>query len=198
MKNHFKKPVSLPFLLLFVFIMQSLCSRDLQQDLSHFESQLLQKPDDPDVNYNMAQVYFLMGKTDEAIRFLERTIFLDPNDSQSMLRLASIYRKIGKLAEARKILLSAISLSSENVDIWYELGVVYSDLADYSSGIAAFQKALHLSRSEDQKYQIIYYTGLLHLSNRDWTNFKDCRRRLRGSEKFYPELERLGKLWKNQ
>lgn len=174
-----------------------LSAQDLQQNLAQHERRLQQNPQDPDANYNMAQAYFLMGKTDEAIRFLERTIYLAPKDSQAMLRLATIYRKIGKLGEARDLLLTAGSLDEKNVEIWYELGVVYSDLADYQAGIAAFQKALHLSNLEEQKFQIIYYTGILHLSNRDEENFKDCLRRLKASEKFYAELEKLGKLWLN-
>jgi tetratricopeptide (TPR) repeat protein len=170
---------------------------DLKQDLEYYQEQLRQNPKDPNVNYNMGQVYFFMGKTDEAIRYLERAIYLNDKDNEAMLKLASIYRKIGHLSEALRLLKNAARIDDSNSEIWYETGVVYSDLADYQAGIEAFQKALHLSRSEEQKFLIIYYTGLLHLSNRDWENYSDCLRRLRPAPSYYSELEKLGRLWKN-
>ncbi len=183
--------------LLMLFMVNLSFARDLQQDLQYYQEQLRQNPQDPNVNYNMGQVYFFMGKTDEAIRYLERAIHLNDQDSEAMLKLASIYRKIGHLSEALQLLKTAAQIDASNCEIWYETGVVHSDLADYQAGIAAFQKALHLSRSEDQKFLIIYYTGLLHLSNRDWENYADCLRRLKPSPKYYQELEKLGRLWKN-
>jgi len=116
---------------------------------------------------------------------------------EALLKLASLYRKIGRLADARQLLVRASNLQKENADVWYELGVVYSDLADYQNGILAFQNALHFSRNEEQKFLIIYYTGLLYLSDRDYENFNDCLRRLRNSPKYYVELENLGRLWRS-
>lgn len=154
-------------------------------------------PEDADLNYNMAQASFLLGKTDQAIKYLERTLFLASEDVEALLKLASLYRKIGRLADSRQLLIKASNLEKESADVWYELGVVYSDLADYQNGISAFQKALHFSRNEEQKFLIIYYTGLLYLSDRDYENFKDCLRRLRSSQKYYVELEKLGRLWRS-
>ncbi len=168
---------------------------DLQKDLLHFQEQLRLHPESPDINYNMAQVYFLMGKTDLAIKFLERTVFLEPEDSEARHRLAAIYRKIGRLADARDLLMQAVKLRPDSSDLWYELGIVYSDLAEYKSGISSFNRALHLCRNEEQKFRIIYYTGLLHLSNRDLPALRDCLRRLRPEPEYHRELLKLGRLW---
>lgn len=184
------------FLLVPVLVIDIGFAQVSRQDIEVFQKQLLQNPNDPDLNYNMAQAYFLLGNTDQTIRYLERTLSLSPGDAMVMLKLASVYRKIGHLADARTLLLRAVDIAPEEADFWYELGVVYSDLANYEAGIKAFQKALHSSRSEDQKFLIIYYTGLLHLSNRDWGNYQDCLRRLRPEPKYYDELKKLGHFWR--
>lgn len=172
-------------------------NQNLEEDLRYFQSQLEQQPNSPDLNYNMAQVHFLMGNIDESIRFLERTIFLDPSDKEARLKLASIYRKIGKLWDARELLKSAVKTSPKSSDIWYELGITLTDLASYQEALTAFQNALQYCSTDEQKYLIIYYSGILHLSNRDYTRFKECLQRLAKSPKHYVELKKLGRLWKS-
>jgi tetratricopeptide (TPR) repeat protein len=196
MKQTFQLLIFISLCLIFTPALSGQAPRNLEQDLQFFESQLQQYPESPDLNYNMAQVYFLMGNMDQAIRFLERTIYLADDDSEAMLKLASIYRKIGKLADARNLLKRAADISPKNFEIWYELAIAYSDLANSAAALDAFQKALQYSSNQKQTDMVIYYMGLLHLSNRDYERFKYHLDRLKKSGEYYEPLKKLGQLWK--
>lgn len=168
--------------------------QQLQRDLVYFEEQLSENPDDPDLNYNIAQVYFLMGKLDPAIKHLEKTVMLAPGDFEAVLNLASTYRKIGKLADARDVLLRGTQLIATNPHLLYELGVVHSDLANYQSAINAFNKAMQFSTEEGQKQRIIYYIGLAQLTDRNFAGFKATLDQLSKTSEYYQPLKNLGSL----
>ena len=164
----------------------------LQQDLLYFEEQLRSYPNDPDLHYNMAKVYFLLGKTDLAIRYLEKTILLAPTDHEAVLALASTMRKIGHLANARDVLSKSLVQIKSNPDIWYELGVVHSDLANYRPAVEAFANALKFSNDEEQKQIIIYYTGLAQLTDRNFKDFSETLAKLKHDSEYYKALQSLG------
>lgn len=164
----------------------------LQQDLLYFEEQLRSYPNDPDLHYNMAKVYFLLGKTDLAIRYLEKTILLAPTDHEAVLALASTMRKIGHLANARDVLSKSLLQIKGNSDIWYELGVVHSDLANYRPAVEAFANALQFSNDDEQKQIIIYYTGLAQLTDRNFKDFSETLVKLKHDSEYYKALQSLG------
>ena len=166
----------------------------LQQDLLYFEEQLRSYPNDPDLHYNMAKVYFLLGKTDLAIRYLEKTILLAPTDHEAVLALASTMRKIGHLANARDVLSKSLVQIKSNPDIWYELGVVHSDLANYRPAVEAFANALKFSNDEEQKQIIIYYTGLAQLTDRNFKDFSGTLAKLKPGSEYYKALQSLGEM----
>ncbi len=166
----------------------------LQQDLLYFEEQLRSYPNDPDLHYNMAKAYFLLGKTDLAIRYLEKTILLAPKDHEAVLALASTMRKIGHLANARDVLLKSLGQIKDNPDIWYELGVVHSDLANYRPAVEAFANALKFSSDEEQKQIIIYYTGLAQLTDRNFKDFFETLAKLKPGSEYYKALQSLGEM----
>ena len=169
-------------------------SMQLQQDLLYFEEQLRSYPNDPDLHYNMAKVYFLLGKTDLAIRYLEKTILLAPTDHEAVLALASTMRKIGHLANARDVLIKSLQQIKSNPDIWYELGVVHSDLANYRPAVEAFANALKFSNDEEQKQIIIYYTGLAQLTDRNFKDFSSTLAKLKPGSEYYKALQSLGEM----
>jgi tetratricopeptide (TPR) repeat protein len=166
----------------------------LQQDLLYFEEQLRSYPNDPDLHYNMGKVYFLLGKTDLAIRYLEKTILLAPTDHEAVLALASTLRKIGHLANARDVLSKSLVQIKGNPDIWYELGVVHSDLASYRPAVEAFANALKFSNDEEQKQIIIYYTGLAQLTDRNFKDFSETLAKLKHDSEYYKALQSLGEM----
>lgn len=170
-------------------------SQQLQDDLSTFQQQLQLYPDDPDINYNIAQVYYRLNKLDMAAKHLERTLFVDSDDAEAKIKLATIYWKFGKLALARDLLLQAVELRSDDSDAWYGLGIVWADLADRQQAIAAFDKAWQYCSDAEQKSLIIYYSGLVFLAARDLTGFKKTLDRLPATSKYYEQLQKLGQFW---
>ena len=178
-------------MILFTAFLSAQTPLQLQQDLLHFEEQLRYYPDDPDLHYNMAQVYFLLKKPDFAIRYLEKTILLAPSDQEAVLTLASTFRKIGHLANARDVMLKGLLQIKDNPDIWYELGVIHSDLANYRPAVEAFNRALEFSTNEEQKQRIIYYTGLAQLTDRNFADFAKTLAKLQPGSEYFNALQNL-------
>lgn len=167
----------------------------LQEDLASFARQLNLEPENPDVNYNMAQVYFRLNNIEMAAKYLERTIHLVPDDIESMQRLAEIYWKMGKLVLSRKVFRRAVVVDKNNAEIWLIYGMVLSDLGDEEGALSAFAKAVSCANDETIEHTAVYYSGLIHLSRRNRTGFHDALARLPQNSEHYAGLLKLGRLW---
>src|SRR5690606_16307413 len=64
------------------------CQREIELEDAHSPRRLL------------GYIYDWMGRDDEAIAQLERSIALDPTDYEARGALAKVYRKVGRLQEA--------------------------------------------------------------------------------------------------
>ncbi len=196
-----KKKKHLPVSILILFFLASGMScfswsgRNLDEDLHHFEDQLRHEPDNPDTNYNIAQVYFLMNKIDLALKFYERAAFLAPDDVEILNRLAEIYWKIGRTGNARDRLKHLLRLTPQDSEAWYGLGMVCADLAENSAALEAFANAVKYGNDAERKKIAIYYMGLINLSSRDYVAFSGCLEQLPQESAHYRNLRDLGRLW---
>ena len=65
----------------------------------------------PEANSNLGNLYNLIGKNDESIKYHKLAISVDPKYFYSYLNIAHLYISIGNFAEARKYLTEAIKLN---------------------------------------------------------------------------------------
>ncbi|MEW5987274.1 MAG: tetratricopeptide repeat protein [Chloroflexota bacterium] len=95
--------------------------------------------------YNgMGNVYFELGRYEEAIATFQQAIALDPLGHPPYRNLGRVYRTLGRNTEAIAAYRQAIVLDPEDTDSFNGLGNVYGDLGRYEEAITAYQKAIAL------------------------------------------------------
>lgn len=79
---------------------------------------------------------------------MEEFLAKNPEDAYVCSKLGALYMDLGKIPQSIQLLSKGVSLSSENHDILYELyyhlGIAYSQLKNYHQAIAHYQAAIKL------------------------------------------------------
>jgi tetratricopeptide (TPR) repeat protein len=112
--------------------------------------------------YQLACELIGIGKTEEALIYLNKSIELNSEYSPSLLNLGGLYINEKKLDKAEKILKKAVELDGSNPDIHNNLGVVYSEKKEYKKAIKKFERAIELNpKSADAFYNLgLVYTRM--------------------------------------
>ena len=82
----------------------------------------------------------------KAINWAKKAIALEPKNPLYLDTLASLYKKQGQLRLAKITLEKAIESNAAPPEVYYHLGIVYSELGDIESAKRSLSKALSLSR----------------------------------------------------
>lgn len=100
-------------------------------------------PNEPVIQFALAEVYFTISDFEQAIRYYERLIQEGIEDVAGTLlsaRLGNAYLMTGKYKESAHYLNEARKLK-DDPEIIYQLGFVYFNQEDYQRAIEAFQQA---------------------------------------------------------
>ena len=84
---------------------------DIKKAEDLYKESLKLNPKIPEANSNLGNLYNLIGKSDESIKYHKLAISEDPKYFYSYLNIANVYISIGNFAEARKYLTEAIKLN---------------------------------------------------------------------------------------
>jgi tetratricopeptide (TPR) repeat protein len=93
-------------------------------------------------HYNLALAYDALGKEDEAMVHLEKTIEMDPGFSDAYSNLAAILIKRRKYDEAFDYLIKALTCNDKNQGAHHNLGLVLLKKRRLSEAVSEFKKAL--------------------------------------------------------
>jgi len=132
--------------------------REFEQALEYFRQALelaRQLGDERLVTWahnGLGNVYYDLGRYEEAIAEYERAIELDPKLPYPHNGLGNAYRQLGRYEEAIAEYERAIELDSKYAYPYNGLGSVYGDLGRYEEAIAEYKKAIEL----DPKYPYPY------------------------------------------
>jgi tetratricopeptide (TPR) repeat protein len=67
-----------------------------------FKAAVALKPRDPVLLNNLGYIYYVMGRNDQALTYLEKTLSLDPRRKEAQGNIAELYLKLGRREEAKK------------------------------------------------------------------------------------------------
>ncbi len=118
---------------------------DLAGAEAAFNKVITRKPDDPLSHFRLGTVYHLMGKNQDAINALERSLELDPEDINTVGFLVDIYIKVGSLDKAVNLCLDkrpAQASDKDNAVFEQLLGKIYIAKADMVQAEDHFKRAL--------------------------------------------------------
>jgi len=144
---------------------------DRQEAAVHLKKALEQKAFDPNILTELARVYYMDGRSQEALNTLEGALSIAPQDLEANLLMADISISLENRTEAIEILQKMVVQNPEHVRALYLLGNTYGKqgqlgLAHYYLGryykadnqirkaVFQFQKALKLINDSDKEEEI--------------------------------------------
>jgi Flp pilus assembly protein TadD len=139
-------------------------SNDLPSAQSALES--VEQKANGDAGYHslLAQVHFLSGRKDDALREIKSAISLEPRNPRLLLTLARLYQKYGEQENALNALRQAAALDSRSPDIPYSMAVTYITADDNRHAIEALNRALELDPKFDRA---LFLLGSIYLALRN-------------------------------
>ena len=109
-------------------------------------------PDNADAKRGLAAALSASGQMDEAAKVYAQILGSDPEDAQALIREADIQRQQGHYEQALATLKKAQSLVSDNVELSYNLALVYDALGRFDDSIKTLKQLLTATLPADGKY----------------------------------------------
>lgn len=148
------------------------------------------KNHDPDMLYNLGQLYYRVGKYDQSIRHIE-LLPEEIRDGQSFYVLSNAYLKIKDIAKAKEAIYSALYYNT-NPQYYVMLGRLLVKEDKKESAKIQFQKALSIDKDlEDAKIEL----ALLAEGGDLTALISVLEKRVEGCKECYSEKNRLALLY---
>ncbi len=109
-------------------------------------------PDNADAKRGLAAALTASGQMDEAAKVYGQILGSDPEDAQALIREADIQRQQGHYEQALATLKKAQGLVSDNVELSYNLALVYDALGRLDDSIKTLKQLLTATLPADGKY----------------------------------------------
>ncbi len=107
---------------------------------------------------SLGAVYKAMGRNDEALAPMKKSILLLPDDVEAHKNLGNTLKDLGRLEEAQVIYRSALLLEPECEEVHNNLGVILKDLGRLDEAEASYRYALQL---KPDLAQVHYNLGVI-------------------------------------
>lgn len=109
-------------------------------------------PDNADAKRGLAAALMASGQMDEAAKVYAQILGSDPEDAQALIRQADIERQQGHYEQALATLKKAQALVSDNVELSYNLALVYDALGRLDDSIKTLKQLLTATLPANGKY----------------------------------------------
>jgi len=123
-------------------------------------------------HYYLGRIYREQDKPKDAASEFSKSLQADPRQSGPYVALGELYRKWDYTEEAIKVTSQGamnVPGSNEVSDIWYVLGMAYSDKSQWDKAIEAFDKSLESKRDN---HKAKFQRGQAYFKKEDWTHAK--------------------------
>ena len=113
---------------------------------------------DAALNINLGDVYFKLGKLENAVEALERGTALHPASSSAHYNLGLVYARLGRYQEAETAIRKALNLKPEFPEAYNTLGRLLLEMGRREEALVAVEEAL---RARPQFPEAHYNRGLV-------------------------------------
>jgi tetratricopeptide (TPR) repeat protein len=130
---------------------------DHEQAIASYERLAAEAPADPQINFNLADLYERTGDLDKARERLENVLRNDPNYVDALYALGRVSIRSGQPQEALEPLNRALSLAVQagNEDgrgrVLHAIGIAYKNLGRLKEALGNYRDSLEIRRALDQK-----------------------------------------------
>jgi tetratricopeptide (TPR) repeat protein len=112
---------------------------------------------------NMADLYKRMGKYQDALREYKMYLLVNKEDVSVYEEISDLHFLVsGNVDDGIRDLNTALNIDPNNMDLYYERGILYQRKKDYVSAIADFQKVL-AARPRDKSASVLIEMGSVYL-----------------------------------
>ncbi|HEV7644585.1 MAG TPA: tetratricopeptide repeat protein, partial [Pyrinomonadaceae bacterium] len=112
-------------------------------------------PGDFDAQLKVAQMYYQVGRFDQAIEYLKRANQIKPDDYETIVNLGNAYYDSDKFEDAEKLYTQALAKKPNDVSVRTDMGLTFLFRLDYDRAIKEFTRSLELDPSHVQTLQNI-------------------------------------------
>ncbi len=109
-------------------------------------------PKDSEIHNNIGNIYFEIGKFDEAKNFYIKAINLNNNYFSAYCNLGSIFLKTGKINDAKLNFKKAISLNSDFIDAYVGLAIAMETNGEYKEAENLYKKVISKKKHIPEVY----------------------------------------------
>ena len=114
----------------------------VEEALVHFSSALKSDPNNPDIHYNRALGFHLVGLDADAEDELDAALRLRPGDARFLAMRGVVRLGRGDAEAALGDLDEAVEIDSENPDHYYNRGLAQQELMNYEAAVADYTRAM--------------------------------------------------------
>ena len=109
-------------------------------------------PESFDANFSAGQILSRVGlNSKQVLPYYQKAVEIEPSNSKVLRELAGTYYDIGEKQESITIFRNAISNEVDKIvkaDLYFNLGVIYSQMCDYEESEKAFDEAFFLNEED--------------------------------------------------
>ena len=109
-------------------------------------------PESFEANFSAGQILGRTGlSSKEVLPYYKKAVELEPSNSKVLRELAGAYYDIGEKEESITIFKNAIANEEDKIikaDLYFNLGVIYSQMCDYEEAEKAFDEAFFLNEED--------------------------------------------------
>jgi Tfp pilus assembly protein PilF len=99
--------------------------------------------------------YGLIGKMDEAKKYLMDALRLNESDVPTIMNIANIYASRAEYQKARNLYEKAISINSKSSSLWYKYGRLLIDMGEYDKAEESLNKVFETSPGHPFAYKYL-------------------------------------------
>jgi len=105
-------------------------------------------PEENSILESMIQIYMDLGKTEDAMTYLEKAIQQDPTKPRYYFAQGALYEKLGNSEKAVETYKKTIEIDPQFFNAYYNLGALY-----YNKGVQQIEIAKEVPANENARYE---------------------------------------------
>ena len=120
-----------------------------EEAAKEFQAELDNVPDHPQALAFLADAYMQIGKSDQALPLIEKSISIDPRLERAHLDLGILYADAGRREDALKEFAAAEKLAPEDPNVHWRMARLYQSMGRKQEAKAEFDKTNSLHKAEN-------------------------------------------------
>ncbi len=140
-------------------------ARKFDEALKYFDGATKIWPTKDKAFSQLGYVYSVLGRNEEAIAAVKKSVELAPQDLQNQLNLAATYFNLSMYDDAITAYKRVTELDPQRADAWRFLGQAYEQQQKVPEAINAYEKAIGVVPNEKDLY---YNVGVLYAQEKDF------------------------------